>query len=325
MKTPVFWQRRNWLSHILWPFSQAYGVGVFLHRAFAKPYRPKVPVICIGNLTAGGAGKTPLVRWLAQAIQHELQQTPHIVLRGYGGRITSPILVDSKQHTARDVGDEALLHAAHFPTWIGSNRAHVIQAAERAGASLILMDDGYQNPSIVPAQKWLVIDGAYGFGNGWLLPAGPLRQSAAEGLNQAQRLFIIGEPNAALASLLRDFATVPCHHVTSSLMAPHAATNTPLYLFAGIAHPHRFFADVRRAGHSIMAERSYADHYSYSRQERERLRQQATIQNARLATTAKDAMRWPVSERDDLLIFDKTVMLSPADTQSAIAAIRAYL
>ncbi|MDX1542157.1 MAG: tetraacyldisaccharide 4'-kinase, partial [Geminicoccaceae bacterium] len=166
------------------PFGRLYGVAGRLRRRFVRPWRAPVPVLCIGNLTVGGTGKTPLTMTLARRVAARGRR-PHILSRGYGGRAKGPLRVDPGTHEALAVGDEPLLLADVAPTWVARDRRLSARAAIAAGADVLIMDDGFQNPALHQDLSLVVVDGTIGFGNHRLLPAGPLREPVAEGLGRA--------------------------------------------------------------------------------------------------------------------------------------------
>ncbi|MGH7114508.1 MAG: tetraacyldisaccharide 4'-kinase, partial [Stellaceae bacterium] len=182
---PAFWGKEPGLvADLLLPASAAWDAAGRLRRALAHPYHAPVPVICVGNLTAGGAGKTPVVIALAAWLASR-GRAAHVMTRGYGGRLAGPLRVDPSRHNAAVVGDEALLHASRAPCWIARDRAAGIAAAATAGAEAILLDDGFQNPLVAKTLALIVVDAAYGFGNRRVIPAGPLRENLRRGLARA--------------------------------------------------------------------------------------------------------------------------------------------
>src|SRR5579862_5856554 len=193
MRTPEFWAAPAGLTAgLLSPFGVFWQAATRLRRAVVRPYQASVPVICIGNLVAGGSGKTPVVLSLV-ALAAAQGQSVHVVTRGYGGRLNGPARVDPQRHDAADVGDEALLIAARAPCWVSRDRAAGAAAAAAAGAASVLLDDGFQNPGIAKDLSFLVVDADYGFGNSRVIPAGPLREPVAAGLARADAIVLIGE------------------------------------------------------------------------------------------------------------------------------------
>ncbi len=185
------------VAGLLAPLGTAWDAAGKVRRAVARPYRAPVPVICVGNLVAGGAGKTPVVLALAAEIAAS-GVAAHIVTRGYGGRLAGPLRVDRSRHDAAAVGDEALLLAAASPAWVARNRAEGVRQAVAAGAAAILLDDGFQNPGVAKDLSLVVVDAAYGFGNRRVIPAGPLREPVEAGLARADAIVLIGEGDAPI-------------------------------------------------------------------------------------------------------------------------------
>src|SRR3954447_17813859 len=182
MRAPEFWDAPPGLAAgLLAPLGTVWNGAGALRRAVARPYRAPVPVICVGNLVAGGSGKTPVVLSLLEWIAGNGIRV-HTVTRGYGGRLAWPLRVDPTRHDAVSVGDEALLLAQRAPCWVARDRAAGCREAAAAGAAIIVLDDGFQNPGVAKDLSLIVIDAAYGFGNGHLIPAGPLRESVGAGL-----------------------------------------------------------------------------------------------------------------------------------------------
>lgn len=293
-RTPAFWQTRGIASHLLRPLSWLYAVGVLLHAHFTKAQRAPLTVISIGNATAGGAGKTPTTIALAQLLQ-QMGHTPHILTRGYGAAIAAPTRV--AQHTPAEIGDEALLLAAHAPTWVGRNRSASAQKAAAADARIVLCDDAHQHHALHKDLAFLVIDGAYGFGNGRMLPAGPLREPLKSALARADAIVRIGEDTRDIGAVLP--AHLPVFEATIH-PAAHAPdlTKHPWVAFAGIAHPEKFFRTLKLHGAALSATYGYADHHVYSEAELEALAKQG-----HLMTTEKDWVRLPKAWQERVAFF----------------------
>ena len=304
MQAPAFWQRRAhpavWL---LWPFSWLYRMVNFVRGRVVSPYRCGVPVICVGNLTVGGAGKTPTV----MALVKELQQrgyNPHIISRGYGGtlRVTTQVNVDA--HKAAEVGDEPLLLAHYATCWIGADRVASAKAAVAAGADMIVMDDGLQNPSLYKSFSLCVVDGGYGFGNGCTMPAGPLRESVDAGLKRCNAMLVIGEDVQQLAALYG--AQLPAYKgaicADESQVALYAQKR--LYAFAGIGRPEKFFTTLRMLGADVVGQKAFADHHPYSADEISSLLADAQAEGATLITTRKDSVRIAQALRSQIAVLD---------------------
>jgi tetraacyldisaccharide 4'-kinase len=266
-------------------------------RRVARPgWRAPVPVLCCGNAGVGGAGKTTVALDLIARLQRQGAR-PHALLRGYGGRVRGPLLVRPGQHDARQVGDEALLLAERAPTWVSADRAAGARAAAEEGADAIVMDDGLQNPGLIKDCSLLVIDGGYGFGNGRLVPAGPLREPVAAAAARCQAAVLIGrDAHGALAML-------PPLPVLRAVLVPEVAGldfDRDYLAFAGIGRPEKFFAGLRAAGVTLAGTRAFADHHPYSSAELAALARDAHRAGALLLTTPKDMARLSPSQRDGI-------------------------
>jgi tetraacyldisaccharide 4'-kinase len=256
-----------------------------------------VPVICCGNASVGGAGKTTLVLELAHRLS---SRSVHCLLRGYGGSARGVRRVKADD-PATLVGDEALLLAAVAPTWIGADRAVSAQAAVRAGARVLLMDDGLQNPTLEKTISLLVIDGRTGFGNGRVLPAGPLRETVGAAASRCQAAVLIG-PDATRAAmrLPSDLPVFRADLVQDESVA--ALAGRAVVAFAGIAVPEKFFAPLREAGAVLVAARPFPDHHVYIPRELNALLAEARARQAILVTTPKDAVRLPSAARSEVTV-----------------------
>ncbi len=294
MRAPAFWaaERGGLAACALTPLSWLYRLGASGRAALARPATAGVPVICVGNFTAGGAGKTPAViaiaRLLADAGLH-----PHVLTRGYGGSEGGPLRVDPARHDARAVGDEALLLARAAPTWLCRDRAAGARAAAGAGATVLLMDDGMQSPTLAKDLCLAAIDGGAGFGNGCVLPAGPLREPLARGLRRAHALVLVGEDRrGALAALGGHGLPV----IEADLIPgeeAQALRERPVVAFAGIGRPEKFFETLEAAGCTVIARHAFPDHHRYKPGEIAAIVSQAKEQDAQPVTTEKDFVRLP--------------------------------
>jgi tetraacyldisaccharide 4'-kinase len=285
---PEFWERGGPLPTLLAPLGWAYGAVGRLRRAAATPWRAPVPVLCVGNLVVGGAGKTPVAMDLAERLLSRGER-PHLLSRGYGGTLVGPIQADPARHGDREVGDEALLLARVAPTWIARDRAAGAKAAISAGATVLVLDDGFQNASLVQDLKLLVIDGLYRFGNGHVLPAGPLREPAASGLARADAVVIMGEGESRIEGLAGRLPVLRAHLVLRT-GAP-ALRGARIVAFAGIGRPQKFFAFLDGLGASVLARHAFADHQPYGAGDLEPILAEAARIGSRVLTTEKDWVR----------------------------------
>jgi tetraacyldisaccharide 4'-kinase len=292
-RAPTFWSHDGGLARMLSPLS-GIGAGLTARRVARPGWRAPVPVICCGNVTVGGAGKTTLVLDLAHRLKRR-GRVVHVLLRGYGGSSRGVRLVAADDPVSL-VGDEALLLAAVAPTWIGADRGSTARAAVEAGAELLLMDDGLQNPTLHKTFSILVVDGATGFGNGRVLPAGPLREPVAAAAGRCRAAVLIGRDQAAALTRLPLDLPVLRAELRQDPAIDRLAGQTVL-AFAGIAIPEKFFGPLRRAGASLVAARRFPDHHAYTPRELDSLRRQADALAARLVTTPKDAVRLPPAFR----------------------------
>ncbi len=298
MRAPDFWQSGGALALALAPAGCLYAWGGRLRHSLATPQSAAMPVICVGNLTAGGAGKTPVVLALAAklAARPALAGRVHAITRGYGGELSGPVRVDPVVHDAWKVGDEPLLLARALPTWVARDRVAGAAAAVSAGANLLILDDGLQNPSLIKDLSFVVIDGGAGFGNGRVIPAGPLREPVVDGLSRADAAIIVGDDRMNIAATLAKRAPdLPILRARLVPVAQSAAmlAGQPLVAFAGIGRPEKFYESLRALGCDVKATRSFADHHPYGAKDVAALRQLAAQHDAKLVTTAKDLTRWP--------------------------------
>jgi tetraacyldisaccharide 4'-kinase len=293
MKSPDFWRTDNAISRFLAPLGRVYGWVVARRLDKADQFRPAVPVICVGNIVAGGAGKTPVVIALARHLQAKGRK-PHILTRGYGGSEVGPRAVDLDRHDSARVGDEALLLATEAPTWVARWRPDGAVAATAMGADLIVMDDGFQNGSIAKDLSLVVVDGAYGFGNGRPHPAGPCREPAAVGLERADAVVIVGEDERGVTDLARGLGLpVLFAKLVPDAQAAAGLMGVKVVAFAGIGRPEKFFETLKQAGARLVTTNAFPDHHAYDRKEIEDLAAEAQANEAILVTTAKDHVRLP--------------------------------
>lgn len=280
---------------LLTPLAALYAWGVTRKLDRATPDHVSIPVICVGNLTVGGVGKTPLVAAIrAKLVAAGLRAAS--LSRGYGGQLKGPMRVDPTEHTARDVGDEPLMLAGSGETWIGADRPVAAKAMQAAGVQAIIMDDGHQNPSLSKTLSLVAIAAAAPFGNGYVLPKGPLREPITTGLARADAVLLVGDgpvPAPVSASgkpILR-----------ARIKPTGAAPQEPLVAFAGIGRPEKLFDSLTEAGGDLREGVGYSDHYTYKPGDLDFLRKLAGDHGSRLVTTEKDYVRLPADWRTDIL------------------------
>lgn len=293
LRAPEFWWRKaGAAAALLYPAGAIYG-AVAMRRMQQNGYRAKIPVICIGNPTLGGAGKTPAAIAIGEWLKREGKRV-FFLTRGYGGNESGPLLVDLNKQDANAIGDEAPLLASVAPTIVAHDRAAGAKLAEASGAEVIVMDDGFQNPSLAKDFSLLVVDGAKGIGNGLVFPAGPLRAPLEPQLRRAQAMIVIGEGDAGekAARLARD-CSLPAFQAKLEADPASAAElkGKRVFAFAGIGAPEKFFRSLEAAGTTIAMKKSFGDHHRYTKAEADELLAQAQAGGLTLVTTEKDLAR----------------------------------
>jgi tetraacyldisaccharide 4'-kinase len=302
---PAFWgEPPGLLANMLLPIGAAWDAAGRLRRVLSRPYIAPAPVVCVGNLVAGGAGKTPVALGMISYLAARGVEV-HVITRGYGGRLAGPVRVDAARHGAAAVGDEALLLAMRAPCWVARDRAAGIRAAAAAGAQVVVLDDGFQNPAVAKTLSLIVVDAEYGFGNGRVIPAGPLREALARGLARADSLVLLRtEREASCVRRLEIGNGLP---VVPAVLAPIAGerlAGSRLLGFAGIGRPEKFFATLRELGAVLVGTRAFPDHHPFRADEIEQLRREADRAHARLVTTAKDIVRVPPAGRAGIEVLE---------------------
>lgn len=316
LRAPEFWYRSpGVLATALAPLGRIYAFATARRVARAPRYRPPVPVICLGNLVAGGAGKTPAALWLLERLAAR-GVAAHAISRGYGGRGArgGPRRVDVLRDRAEDVGDEPLLLAGFAPVWIGRDRAETARAAVEAGAGALVLDDGFQDPAVAKDLSLLVVDAATGFGDGLCIPAGPLREPPEAGLARADAVLLLG-PKAARARAAARWPALAGAEIVEGEVLPREIgidwRGERVLAFAGIARPEKFFATLRALGAEVVATRAFPDHAAFAPRALARLETEAARLGARLVTTEKDAVRLPPAFRGKAMPLP--VALAPED------------
>ncbi|HWC64164.1 MAG TPA: tetraacyldisaccharide 4'-kinase [Rhizomicrobium sp.] len=298
---------------MLSPLGRLYGASVARKARAAKPYRSSARVICIGNLTAGGSGKTPVAIAVAQRLI-DWEKKVFFLTRGYGGSEPGPVLVSAQD--ARAVGDEALLLARLAPTVVAQDRAQGARFAAAKGAEVIVMDDGHQNFTLAKDLSFVV---AGNFGNGLMIPAGPLREPVAQGLARADAVVVMD--NAALD--LGSFRGAVLHARLE--LDGGGLAGRRIFAFAGIGQPEKFLRSLKEAGAIVTGHRFFADHHFYTPMELNQLREEA--KGAVLITTEKDLVRLSAEERQGIevlkvrAVFERPALLDKLLASGAMSSI----
>ncbi len=293
---PGFWMRDGLVPRLLSPVA-ALVAGSTARRVARPGWRAPVPVLCCGNAGVGGAGKTTLALDLVRRLQARGVRV-HCLTRGYGGRVRGVLRVNPSVHDAALVGDEPLLLAAAAPTWVAADRAAGARAAAGKGAKALVMDDGLQNPGLVQDLALLVVDGASGFGNGRVLPAGPLREPVAAAASRCRAAVLVGTDLAGARDALPPSFPV----LTARLVPDQDLRGRRVLAFAGIARPSKFHATLREAGAEVAATADFPDHHRFTAAELDRVLRRAKALDATPATTPKDAVRLPPAVRAAVLV-----------------------
>ena len=308
MRAPDFWDRDDIAARLaaaaLAPLGFLYGAAVRWKVRHAKPYRARVPVICIGNLTAGGTGKTPIAIAVADAIVAR-GKNPFFLTRGFGGRLAGPVVV-GRHHTAADVGDAPLLLARKAATVVARDRHQGALLAVERGADVIVMDDGHQNFTLHKDLSLIVVDGEHGFGNGHILPAGPLREPVEQGLRRADVVIVAGDGTPVLPAFNGP--------VLRARVAPPATAEwrgRRVIAFAGIGRPEKLFRSLAGLGAELVATVAFADHHPYTKEELTDLKNRAN--GAQLVTTEKDYVRLAKTDRDGIAFLPVHAAIEPQD------------
>lgn len=293
MREPAFWYRpRSLPSYALWPLAAVYG-AITERRMLRQGADAGIPVICVGNYHVGGAGKTPTVLALTRLLRG-LGETVVVLSRGYGGRLKGPVMVDRERHSAADVGDEPLMMARDVPVAVARDRLDGVALAKSQGATVILMDDGFQNPRLLKDASLIVIDSERGLGNGEVFPAGPLRAPLKAQLARTDALVLIGEGRAA-NDVAAELAKRNKPELRARLKADAASlaqlVGKRVLAFAGIGDPDRFFRTLRASGIDVARTRPFADHHMFSREDIAALAAEAQREQLTLVTTEKDLVR----------------------------------
>jgi len=313
MRAPDFWQKRDVWARLLAPLGALYGFSVAIKARLANPFDPGIPVICVGNLTAGGSGKTPIALAITEMLRAKGHK-PYFLTRGYGGSERGPALA-TRGHSAEVMGDEALLLARAAPTIVARDRGAGARLAKEKGATVLVMDDGHQNFTLRKSLSLVVVDAQTGFGNGFQIPAGPLREPVAQGLARADAVMLVGSEHSedGRAAVHSDSVWTAQGNGAPGLggfrgpvLRAHlvsdgsAFTGQPVFAFAGIGRPEKFIASLEACGAHVIGSCFFADHHPYS--EDEILELKAVAGEAALVTTEKDFVRLSIASREGIKV-----------------------
>ncbi len=298
MQQPGFWKSKSLPGIILLPIALIYFCIFQLRQIFTKPYKSDMIVICIGNITVGGTGKTPIAIAIAKMLISDGKKIAFLS-RGYKGKLTGPVVVNPEIHTAEDVGDEPLLLSRVATAIISKNRISGLKLAKDAGAEIVILDDGLQNPTIQKDISFLVIDGGLGFGNSFVLPSGPLRETICSAKKRITATIIIGKDKHNIMSKLKEFPVFKGEIIPSQ----NIPEKCQVVAFAGIGNPGKFFQTLQDSGFDLKEALSFSDHHNYNNADMEFLFSIAKKHGARLITTEKDFVRLDKKYSNDIITF----------------------
>ena len=303
---PGFWQKKNNLIEkiiilLLLPFTFIYYLASKFDKKLTKKNKVGIPVISVGNINTGGSGKTPFVIYLVNLLKKE-KINSHVVSRGYLGNLHGPVKVDLKKHSYKDVGDEALLLAKETTTWVSKNKFEGTLMATLNGADVVILDDGLQNYSIHQDLKIMIVDGGFGFGNQFLLPSGPLRETISFGIKKSDMLIIFNKDENDIEKKIKNKITII--HANSKIKNFSQLKNKKIVGFSGIGRSEKFHSSLKDQKLNIINFFPYPDHYSYNKKEMNNLINYAKKNNAVLVSTLKDKQRINIDQRKKISFLD---------------------
>src|SRR6185312_4113128 len=322
MHAPDFWRHRGLTATLLAPLGALYGLSVALKARFAKPFDPGLPVICVGNLTAGGSGKTPAAIAIADRLRAKGHK-PFFLTRGYGGSERGPAMA-LRVHSAAQMGDEALLLARAAPTIVARDRAAGARLAKEKGASVLVMDDGHQNFALRKSLSLVAVDAEAGFCNGFQISAGPLREPVAQGLSRADAVVLMGSERSedGRAAKRAPGGAPDLGGFSGPALRAHltvdgeAFAGKPIFAFAGIGRPEKFVASLENAGADVVGSCFFDDHHPYTEDEITELK--AIAGEAQLVTTEKDFVRLSVAQREGIRLLKAAAAFHNPDALDAL-------
>ena len=314
IKTPHFWTELSWQSVILFPVSYIWRFGHYAQQKILNTKETEIPVICVGNLTVGGSGKTPVVITLCRFLSG-IGKSTSILTRGFGGKEKGPIFVSTNLHQSLDVGDEPLMMAHSLDVCVSRNRPlganHIL---DKKKYDCIVMDDGLQNPTLKKDLNIAVFDGKFGIGNGFLLPAGPMRQKLEVGIQNIDLVIFNGKDETGLGQKIPPHIPIFTGELQPDEEIVEKMKNRRVYGFAGIGNPSRFFKTLNNIGADLVGEAHFADHHPYTDADLTQLYEEAMQSGAELVTTQKDWMRLPADWRDRVLTVPVRIHFTADDT-----------
>lgn len=314
IKTPHFWTELSWQSVILFPVSYIWRFGHYAQQKILNTKETEIPVICVGNLTVGGSGKTPVVITLCRFLSG-IGKSTSILTRGFGGKEKGPIFVSTNLHQSLDVGDEPLMMAHSLDVCVSRNRPlganHIL---DKKKYDCIVMDDGLQNPTLKKDLNIAVFDGKFGIGNGFLLPAGPMRQKLEVGIQNIDLVIFNGKDETGLGQKIPPHIPIFTGELQPDEEIVEKMKNRRVYGFAGIGNPSRFFKTLNNIGADLVGEAHFADHHPYTDADLTQLYEEAMQSGAELVTTQKDWMRLPTDWRDRVLTVPVRIHFTAEDT-----------
>lgn len=311
MKAPIFWKKKSFISFLLYPISIVYNLLYKLRCLINfKKYKSEIPVICIGNLVVGGAGKTPSAIFVSKILKKN-EKTFCFLSKGYKGTIEKPTRVDLESHTAKDVGDEPLLLAEYGDTYVSKNRVQGLKYINSLAGKYdyIIMDDGLQNPTFEKDFSIAVINGKYGFGNEMLFPSGPLRETLKSAKNKINRVFIIDSDENKIADLCKKYK-IKYVRLKTKYVLQKVFYDLDFIAFSGIGDTQKFFDSLDECSIKTIKNISFQDHYMYHNSDIEILMDMTDNWSHGLITTKKDWVRLKKKYRDDILYLDMYLELS---------------
>jgi len=313
LKAPKFWylKRDSLLSNTLYPFSLLFRLGTKIKNLISIERKTKLPIICIGNIVIGGAGKTPVALKIGSMLK-KAGYNPHFVSKGYGGIEKNNTLVKD-WHSPKSVGDEPLLLSEIAPTWIGLDRNKSFKLANDHGADCIVMDDGFQNPTLQKDFSIVVINGEQGFGNKRVIPSGPLRESIKRGLSRTHLVIVIGSTSEKIKKTIP--IEIPIIEAKFEINKENKIfKGQNITAFAGIAYPEKFFQSLEEQGAKIVKKMSYPDHYIYNENDLLSLAEMANKTKSILVSTRKDYIRIPKSYRSLINTLEGEIIFNDEDS-----------